>query len=288
MKITSYTLNIQLKTLLDKLIYNIIYMNSVYILIAVILIVVLFYPKITISENQIYTPLLNTSKKESTPRIYDFYIPQLTNPQVPLSQDRFNNSKNAENLTRDVYLNDDSLDIIRSDSNIIDNKYPKYLKKDTLSSNTIGSSELHFSHEKDFRKPYNSFTDENVSQYPKFYTNDLKNEITNIGKFFDKKNRYSDITSSNSSSYLDDSCYVDSNNNITCKENTRLQNIPPKNTNNYNTCDIEKTLGNYKTNISKDFVMNGLSFYDSVFGSSKKNETFSPYIEGSISRECAV
>ena len=288
MKISSYTLSIQLKTLLDKLIYNIIYMNSVYILVAVILIVVLFYPKITISESQIYTTLLNNSKKESTPRIYDFYIPQLTNPQVPLSQDRFNNSKNAENLTRDVYLNDDSLDIIRDDNNYINSKYPKYLKKDILSPNTIGSGELHLSQEKEFGKPYNSFTDENVSQYPKFYTNDLNNEITNIGKFFDKKNRYTDITSSNSSSYLDDSCYVDSNNNITCKENTRLQNIPPKNTNNYDTCDIERTLGNYKMNTSKDSVMNGLSFYDSVFGSSKKNETFSPYIEGSISRECNI
>jgi hypothetical protein len=263
-------------------------MNSIYILFSVVLIVILFYPKVTISENQIYTPVSQTSEKKSSRRLYDFYIPQLTNDQVSLSRDRFNNQKNADELTRDIYLNDDNLEILRNVAGDIDKKYPKYIKKDTLSGNTIGTTELHSSHEQNYSKPYNSFTDENISQLPGFYTNDLKNEITDIGKFFDKKNKFIDVTSSNSGAYLNDNCYVDSNNNITCKDNTRLQNIPPKNIETYEKCDIEREIGNYKTNVARDSVMNGLSFYDSVYGSSKKNEIFSPYTGGSISRECVV
>ena len=60
-------------------------MKSLYILTGVVLLIVLFYPQITISENQIYSPLNNSSQKLSTPRMYDFYIPQLTNSQTPLS-----------------------------------------------------------------------------------------------------------------------------------------------------------------------------------------------------------
>lgn len=261
-------------------------MNSLYIIIAIILVILFFYPKITISENQIYTPLSKTSDKLSTPRMYDFYIPQLTTKQNPLSIDSYNNQMNANMLTRNTYLNDDNVDIIRKELNDIGNKYPKFLLKDTLSGNTIGASELSSFHKKE-DEPYKSFSDENVSQYPKFYSSDFKNEITNVGDFFNKKNRYSDTTRSTSSAYVDDSCYVDSNNNITCLENTRLQNIPPKNTETYNTCDIISTIGNYKINESKESVMNGLSFYDNVFASKDKNETYSPFVDTSI-KECFV
>lgn len=263
-------------------------MKSLYIIIGVILLIVLFYPKITISENQIYSPVTSSSSKLSTPRLYDFYIPQLTNSQVPLSQDNYNNQKNANILTRDTYLNNDEVNIIRKElKNTNDNKYPKYILKDTLSANTIGSNELHSSEGKEYSKEYKSFTDKNISQYPTFYNSDIKNELTNIGNFFDKKNRYSDTTYSNNSSYVNDDCYTDSNNNITCIDNTRLQNIPPKNLNDYGKCEIERTIGNYKSTESKDSIMNGLSFYDSVYASSKKNETFSPFIKSSVS-ECSV
>lgn len=261
-------------------------MNSLYILIGVIILITIFYPKITISENQLYSPLSKESNKMSTPRLYDFYIPQLTNKQTALSNDNYNNQLNANMLTRNTYLNDDNVDIIRNELNNVDNKYPKILLKDTLSANTIGTSELSPIDKEN--EPYKSFTDENVSQYPKYYTSDLKNEITNIGKFFDKKNRYSDTTSPTSSAYVNDGCYIDSNNDITCLENTRLQNIPPKNNDTHNTCDIIKSIGNYKLSDSKDSVMNGLSFYDNVFASKDKNETFSPFLNKSISKECFI
>jgi len=263
-------------------------MKSLYILGAVILLILFFYPKITISENQIYRPVPKDSDKKSTPRIYDFYIPQLTTPQTPLSDTKFNNQTNANQLTRNTYLNGDEVDIVRDGKPSSEANYPKYIAKDTLSANTLGSNELHKSHEKEHSKPYDSFTDENVSQYPKFYTSDLKNEISNLGKFFDKKNRYVDTTSPNSSAYVDDSCYIDGNNEMTCIDNSRLQNIPPKNMRKYNQFDIEDTIGNYKIDGSKDGVMTGSFFYDSVYAASKKNETFSPFIGGSISGECSV
>ena len=90
-------------------------MNSLYIVFAVILLVIVLYPKITISENQIYSPLSQKSDALSTPRIYDFYIPQLTNNQTPLSSDKFNNQMNANMLTRNTYLNDDNMNIIRKE-----------------------------------------------------------------------------------------------------------------------------------------------------------------------------
>ena len=52
--------------------------------------------------------------------------------------------------------------------------------------------------------------------------------------------------------------------------------------------EIVKDSGNYKINISKDSVMNGLSFYDSVFGSGKKNETYSLFSQAPIIKECFV
>jgi hypothetical protein len=260
-------------------------MNSLYIVIGVILVIIALYPKIIISENQIYSPLSQKSNALSTPRIYDFYIPQLTNNQTPLSSDKFNNQMNANMLTRNTYLNNDNMNIIRKELNDIGNKYPKYILKDTLSGDTIGNSEL--SPIDDENKPYTSFTDENVSQYPKYYNSDIKNELTNIGKFFDKKNKYSDTTKPNGSAYVDDNCYIDSDNNITCLENTRLQNIPPKNYNEYGTCDIMRSINDLKINDSKDTIMNGLSFYDNVFASKDKNETFSPFVDSSI-KECFV
>ena len=262
-------------------------MKSLYILIGVLLLVVAFYPKITISENQIYSPVKNSSQKLSTPRINDFYIPQLTNLQKPLSADTYNNQSNANELTRNVYLNGDDLDIIRSELNDISTKYPKILSKDNLSANTIGSSELHPMSESE-SEPYKSYTDENASQFPKFYTSDIQNELTNVGKFFDKKIRYSDTTRSNSTANVGDNCYETSQNEIICLDNTRLQNISPRTTNNYNTCEIIKDSGNYKINTSKDSVMTGLSFYDSVFGSGKKNETYSLFSQGPVIKDCFV
>ena len=48
-----------------------------------------------------------------------------------------------------------------------------------------------------------------------------------------------------------------------------------------------KSINNIKINESKDTVMNGLSFYDNVYGSKTKNETFSPFVDSSV-KECFI
>jgi hypothetical protein len=205
-----------------------------------------------------------------------------------ISTDIYNNQENANQLTRNTYLNDDVTDIIRTelkDAKHTTNKYPKILVKDTLSANTIGTSELH-AFLPDTDQPYKSYSDTNVSQFPTFYTSDIKNELTNVGKFFDKKHKYVDTTRSSSSAYIDDNCYIDGNNEITCVDNTRLHNIPTKSTEVFSQCEAMKDSGNYKLDKSTESVSTGLSFYDSVFASSKMNETFSSFSGGPIIREC--
>ena len=258
-------------------------MKSLYVLIAVTLLILVFYPKITMTEHQIYTPSPHTSDKLSSPRIYDFYIPQLTTPQQKLSFDKYNNQENANQLTRDIYLNDDTTNIIRREIRDTSGPSLKILHRDTLSGNTIDSNELHSAGLGE-DLPYKPYSDENISQFPKFYTSDIQNEMTNVGKFFDKNIKYNDTTTSSSSAYLDDKCFVNSDNEITCMDNTRLQNLPIKSTEKDTSCSINTR--DYKTSASVDSVMNGLSFYDSVFPGKQNNETYSAFTGGPIIRDC--
>ena len=109
------------------------------------------------------------------------------------------------------------------------NRYyiPDFYRKDRLSGNTIGTSE-YGKYELDDDKEATAWSDENVSNYPKFYTNDIKNELTDSGSFFDNNNQFVDKTSSRSSSLVSDNCYMNKNGEEFCNDNTRLQNIPPK------------------------------------------------------------
>ena len=73
----------------------------------------------------------------------------------------------------------------------------------------------------------NNQTDENVSKHPKFYNADIKNELTNIGAFFDKNNQYSGKSSVNSEPLTTDRCYKNKNGDTFCEDYTRLQLVPP-------------------------------------------------------------
>ena len=66
---------------------------------------------------------------------------------------------------------------------------PDFYRKDRLSGNPSGTEELR-KFELNNDKSEQSWTDENVSEHPKFYNADIKNELTNIGAFFDKNNQY--------------------------------------------------------------------------------------------------
>jgi hypothetical protein len=164
-----------------------------------------------------------------------------------------------------------------------------YLKHDILSPNPQGSTEYqHVASE-----PGKSWTEENVSQHPEHYRKDFTDEITDTGSFFNKQNNLVDNTSPKSKTYLPDRCFVNTNNEILCDFNNKLQNIPPKtfesnNTliqsigqeNNYNPKSVSSNdilnvnNNNYQTwNFKNENIMNGGDFFNGIQGSSQLNET---------------
>ena len=66
-----------------------------------------------------------------------------------------------------------------------------YLKHDIISPNPQGSTELqHVAGDNGV-----SWTEENVSQHPKYYRSKFDNELTDVGSFFNKQNNLVDNTS---------------------------------------------------------------------------------------------
>ena len=169
---------------------------------------------------------------------------------------------------------------------------PDYYRKDRLGGNPCGTEELRpFS--TDDEESEQSWTDTNVSEHPKFYNASLKNEITNIGAFFDKNNQYNDTTSSNTEALPSDSCYTDKSGETFCMDNTRLQIIPPKLITDPKSCYALNNVGIYKdSNLVerddvKDRVMNGGDFYNGVRASRRVNEVFAdpPTVQAG---DCAI
>lgn len=179
---------------------------------------------------------------------------------------------------------------------------PDYYRKDTLSGNTIGTTELN-SFTPDLSKADNSWSDDNVSSLPGYHTNDLQNSLTNPGAFFDKQNQYHDLTSPQSKGLVSDTCYTDKQGSKFCLDNTRLQNIPPSLIQDPQHCDVLNSIGSHKEDykysnqyttknvdiingqsyVSWDYkndnVMNGSTFFNSIKASQDKNEHYSPLLD---------
>ena len=73
----------------------------------------------------------------------------------------------------------------------------------------------------------NAWMDDNITHYPKHHTSKINGEKTNVGSFFDKNNKYHDITSPKSRTKIPDRC-IQKDDGIFCRFNDRIQNIPPK------------------------------------------------------------
>ena len=95
--------------------------------------------------------------------------------------------------------------------------------KDFISPDPNGSTEYRFVNE----SPKSAWSEVNVSQHPKFYTSDIKNEIIDPSKFFNTNHFFHDNTSPDAVSQLPDRCIEDENGNIFCNYNNRLQLVPP-------------------------------------------------------------
>ena len=252
-------------------------MNN-YIIIAILLIVLYFLYKPDISYEPSQGEIQSEDYVDITKSVQDFPYPQLSRTFKKLSR--------GESIlpSKDESLPDGkrTLEIVRTGVDVDNTRsrmyLPDYNRKDRLSGNTIDSEEYRpFS--TDDKKSENSWTDKNVSEHPKFYNSDVKDDLTNIGSFFDKNNNYSDKTTANSEPLVSDSCYKDRFGNQFCEDNTRLQNIPPKLMSDPNS-PVLNTIGFYKDNNRiddmKDKLMNGGTFYNNIKGSTN-NETFSSY-----------
>lgn len=156
---------------------------------------------------------------------------------------------------------------------------PDYYRKDTMPMNNIDTEEMR-PFVTDENVPETSWTDENVSEHPKFYSATTKHDrLTDIGSFFDHNNQYNDTTSPNTLTLPSDNCYLDKRGGKFCLDNTRLQMIPPYLITNPRDNYSLNTIGMYKdfNRVPDDpnRVSNGGSFYGKVRGSkSFKNETY--------------
>ena len=151
------------------------------------------------------------------------------------------------NLKDILPQNNDTLNIIRdTHTNMSKDRIyiPDYYRKDRLPQNDIGSEEMR-PFVSDNSESESAWTDENVSEHPKFYTSDVQSDFTNIGLFFDKNNQYHDKTSSNTDVLASDECYTDKKGTKFCMDNTRIQNIPPQLITNPKSCYALNDIGLY-------------------------------------------
>ena len=262
-----------------KIFYNTISIMNNYILLAIGLIILYLIFKPDLSKyNPLQEEIQDDNYVDITKSVKDFPYPQISRTFKRLS-----NGKPILPLESDESLpqGDKKLTINRTDmDNVKQRMYlPDYYRKDRLSGNTIGSEELR-PFLTDEKTTESSWTDKNVSEHPKFYNSDVRDNLTDIGSFFDKNNNYNDKTSSRSVALPSDRCYLDKMGNQFCEENTRLQNIPPKLISDPNS-PVLNTIGYYKDqNIiddMKDKLINGGIFFNSIKGSNGKDETFSSF-----------
>lgn len=245
-------------------------MNKLYALL-VVLILILLYLHFRIDPN-VQNDIQSLAYAKS--KTADFVFPQISHGFKQLSKGHI---KPLDNLLDILPTNKDDINIIRNSGRDVENRFyvPNYFRKDTLDRNNIGTEEVR-PFILDDKKSEQSWTDSNVSNHPKYYTSDFKNNITNSGNFYDKNNQFNDTTSSNTNTLPSDNCYISKNGEVFCKDNTRIQNIPPAliNDESLNSLNI---IGVYKDKSSFDSITNDKEFYNNVYASKElgTNETYS-------------
>tara|TARA_B110000495_G_C22953990_1_gene558785 strand:+ start:457 stop:1299 length:843 start_codon:yes stop_codon:yes gene_type:complete len=183
----------------------------------------------------------------------------------------------------------DNQDIIVEERSSItpmnESHFPKYYRKDNMSGNTIGSSEYKFA-EVDNLKSSHAWSDQNVSQYPNFYTSQIKNGLTNPGDFFDVNNNFVDTTKPRSTANVGDICFMSKEGENVCLDNSRVQNVPPSLISDVSNCGFLNSIGLLEfsnlINEDKERVNNGGFLYGNVKGSKKHNEVYSEPIQQQV------
>ena len=209
-------------------------------------------------------------------KLVNFPIPPTSSETIPLSE----STNNDTTLINDSLIANPSIvNVIRSGVRNKESHYPKYYRKDLISGNTLGTSEHKFA-QTDNNKSSLAWSDDNVSQYPKFYKSEFEGGLTNVGSFFDQSNKYVDITGPRTDANVGDACYTDKGGVKVCLENDKLMNVAPQVIDNKRGCGV---LNDYNilqyTNYLKygggnNKVINGSPLYGSVTGNNRFNSRY--------------
>jgi len=235
---------------------------------------------ISVSEEDI----LIENRGDPIKTVGDFPIPQSSTISKSLST---NFPEDLSIITNGASIpNKDTITIVRSTTDDLnESHFPEYYRKDNLSGNTIDTSEYKFA-EVDNLKSSNAWSDENVSQYPNYYTSQIKDELTNVGAFFDVNNNFVDTTKPRSTANVGDVCFVSKEGEKVCLDNDKLHNIPPSLVGDKSNCAFLNSIGllEYSNTIyeDKERVINGGFLYGNVKGSKKYNEVYSEPIKQEV------
>ena len=230
----------------------------------------------------------NRGKNPLNDTIGEFPIPQTTtisknlSPNVPEDLSIIANGSNVSNDRNKGLMNVYKEMKPKDNDTIADSRFPKYFRKDNMSGSTIGTTEYTFA-EVDNNIPAYAWQDKNVSQYPNYYTSQLKDEITNVGAFFDVNNNFVDTTKPRSTANVGDICFVSKEGEKVCLDNKNQHNVPPSLISDKSNCGFLNSIGLLEfsnlVNESKERVNNGGYLYGSVKGSKKHNEVYSEPIQ---------
>ena len=193
-------------------------MNKIIFLVFIVFLLLFFYYPREPSQSDIQS-LVHLKKKGG-----DFVFPQISHGFQQLSNKII---KPFNNIDKILPNNNDNMNIMRTTNRDVSERFyvPEYYRKDTINSNDIGSEEYR-EFLLDENKNETSWSDTNISQHPKYYTSDFRNNLTNPGTFFNNNNQYNDTTSSKTKALPSDDCYIAKNGLRFCKDKTRIQNVP--------------------------------------------------------------
>ncbi len=128
----------------------------------------------------------------------------------------------------------------------------------------------------DYKK---AWTDENISKNTKYYTSDIKDEKTDVGKFFNKNKEFVDITSYKSKDIIPDKCFLE-NGVLNCHFNDKLQNIPPRLIENPEVNPLLLSIGDDKNINTNKVSVNTYSFNGNTYNvwdyNENENDTLEP------------
>ena len=230
-------------------------------------------------------PIQKVQKVETRDIVAETKKPEFPIPAITDISQQLTKMKNT--LLKTVGIEQKPLYIIRNrGGNVVNLPPPPEKEIETVSSNPIGSTEYSFVGENTGK----AWSEVNVSQHPKNYTSNVKDELTNVGEFFNDKLQFNDITSPYAKNNLPDRCFLNQDDEVLCNFNNRLYNIPPNVSENNPVTksigqDITKSIisenvapiqdNSYQVwNYENDKVMNGAELYNNVRGASSTNEDF--------------